>query len=99
MVQRNSLYDLLTPNWGFCYYKHSTMTNTELNKHVRNMAKRIESKALDPYSTEACSLFDRLHGADPSFKSFTADSLRILIVLNRRYHYVNFQDFGPADYE
>lgn len=74
------------------------MTNAELNKHVKNFVKRIESEAIDPHGKEAHDLFTTIHGADPSFKAFTADSLRALIVLNRRFHYVKFSDFGPTEY-
>lgn len=74
------------------------MTNAQLNKSVKNMANAIKDGSLDGHSAEAQKLFTTLTGADNSFKAFTAASLRILIVLNRRYHYVKSHDFGPADY-
>lgn len=74
------------------------MTKAELNRAVKKFAKDIEAGKIEPYSEAAKAEFNRLHNADNSFKSFNADSLRILIVINNRYHFVKYSYFGPADY-
>lgn len=75
------------------------MTKAELNRAVKRFAKEIKDNKTEPNCMVAHAEFNRLIRADISFKSFTANSLRILIVLNRRFGYIPAKDFGPADYE
>ena len=74
------------------------MTNAQLNSAIRKFAAQIKADKVDPYSEAAKAEFNRLHGADNTFKALSADSLRIMIVLNRAYHFIKPSYFGPADY-
>ena len=76
------------------------MTNAELNRAVKKFAKDLKSGKIEPYTDDekAKKEFQRLHDADKTFKALNADSLRIMIVLNRAYHFINPNYFGPADY-
>jgi hypothetical protein len=82
------------------------MTTKELNKAVKKLNEYIKGsakgaemsndntayfKTLEEYCTPE---FKRIIGADSSFKSFTADSLRILIKLNSKHRFVPFHQFG-----
>ncbi len=74
------------------------MTKAVLNKSVKSFAANIEAGKIDPFSEQAKLLFETLHNADNSFKSFTAQTLIIMIVLNRKYHFMNANYFGPTNY-
>jgi len=73
------------------------MTKAELNNQVKQFVKRIKEGKIDPHGTEAKLLYNTLHGADNTLKSFTAESLRAMIVLNRLYSYISWHTFGPDD--
>lgn len=83
---------------GIGIIKHYTMTKAELNRAVKKFAQQIKDNKIDVFSEAAKQEFNRLHDADSTFKSFTADSLRIMIVLNRSYRFTAFHNFGPAEY-
>lgn len=70
------------------------MTNKELNAAVKKFAKDIKSKKIDPHSHEAKTEFTRLYGADKTLMAHNAESIRILLVLNRRYLYEPLHTFG-----
>lgn len=74
------------------------MTKAQLNAAVRTFAKDLEAGKIDPYTETAKERFNTLHNADKSFKSFTAQSIIIMIVINRSYHFMNPHYFGPAKY-
>jgi hypothetical protein len=73
------------------------MTNAELNRDIKRLAGKIKTGILDPYSQRAKDEFTRLYGADNELKHMNKESVIILLILNRKFHYVNFKDFGPAD--
>ena len=77
------------------------MTPRELNRDVKKLNSNIKNfpkEDLTAYfkyiDKEAKPEFIRLIGADNTFKSFTADSLRILIRLNLSHRFVAFHTFG-----
>lgn len=70
------------------------MTNSQLNRAVKKLAKNITEQKIDPNSSEGAAEFDRLYRADRTLKSFNAHSLRILIALNRKYEYLPVHRFG-----
>lgn len=84
------------------------MTPKELNRNIKNLALYIKgiAQAADADMTNdntayfeklteiAQPEFIRLINADSSFKSFTAESLRIIILLNRRHKFVPLHTIG-----
>jgi hypothetical protein len=70
------------------------MTNAELNKAVKKFVKQIKDNQIDPASKEAHDEFKRLYGADLTLKAHNAESLRLMIGLNRKYQYLGIHRFG-----
>jgi hypothetical protein len=77
------------------------MTNKELNKAVKVLKEEIYRISFDDLTEylayldgDAKKEFKRIIGADNSFKAFTAESLRILIMLNLRHRFVSLHTFG-----
>lgn len=77
------------------------MTSKELNQAVKRLNKRIKELPTDNVYKyykiihgEIQPEFCRIVAADTSFKSFNADSLRILIRLNVRHRFIAFHHFG-----
>jgi hypothetical protein len=74
------------------------MTKAELNRSIKKFGQQIKEQSLDPYSTKAFEEFHRLHGADNTMQCWSSESWCIMVVCNRRYHYIPTKDFGPTEY-
>lgn len=82
------------------------MTAKELNRDVKKLNAYIKGlRDNNPKNEDNIAFFrdlghvakpefERIVGADPSFKSFNADSLRILLRLNLSHRFIPFHQFG-----
>ena len=79
------------------------MTTKELNNKIRKLYNEVsklqsEQTNLDVFfsiiDTEIKPKYTTLYYADDSFKSFTKESILILIKLNLRYRFIPFHQFG-----
>ena len=74
------------------------MEKQQLNAAIKKFAKQIKDKKIDPHSEAAHKEFTRLYGASDELKYMNRDSIVIMIVLNRKFLYVPFHQFGPLNY-
>lgn len=84
------------------------MTKRELNRDIKKLAKFIAGIAkaaemmkdntayFESLQKVAQPEFIRLINADDSWESLTAESLRILIVLNSRHRFIALHRFGTG---
>lgn len=77
------------------------MTNKELNRDIKRLANRYKKLIADNNYTEheqeikAEAL--RLYRSDLNLEYMNVESLRIMVILNRKIRYEPFHLFGPAN--
>lgn len=75
------------------------MTTQELNRDINRLYKAIEkSKGKESYYEDLENVhskeFKRLYNADNNFEYMNKKSILILMVLNRRFRFIPFHNFG-----
>lgn len=74
------------------------MTAKELNTAIKRLAANIKSGKVDPLSDQAHKEYNRLYDIDREMEWMNKNAIIIMVVLNRKFHYVQFHQFGPSDY-